>query len=96
MKFILVRAINWFADVLIMLLFARAILSWFARDPYSTVGKIYMVTIRLTEPIVTPARALLRKLNLDTGMLDLSVFLAFFLVQIVARLLSAIVFAIFI
>ena len=91
MAVILVRAIYWFAQVLTLMLVARALLSWFARDPYSTVGRIYGVLIKVTEPIVNPCRQLLYKLNINSGMLDFSVLLAFFLIEIVANLLAKIV-----
>ena len=55
MAYILIRAINWFAQLLI-LVGDPGSLSWFARDPYSTLGKVYMVLVRLTEPVVNPCR----------------------------------------
>ncbi|MDD6042386.1 MAG: YggT family protein [Eubacteriaceae bacterium] len=95
MKIILIRAISWFSDLLTLLLCIRAILSWFARDPYSPVGKAYYAMVRITEPIVSPCRELLRRLNANTGMLDFSLLLAFFMVRIVARLLAMLVYIIF-
>lgn len=94
MKIILMRAISWFADLIIMALCARAILSWFARNPYSPAGKAYSVMVKLTEPVVSPCRELLYKLNVNTGMLDFSLLLAFFLVRIVARILMLLVYSI--
>lgn len=92
MAFVLIRAIHWFARILILLLCGRAILSWFARDPYSPLGKVYMLAIQLTEPIVAPCRRLLSRWN--TGMFDFSVLLAFFLVEICENLLIRIVVSI--
>lgn len=94
MEIILVRAIYWFAQILTLLLVLRAVLSWFARDPYSTLGKIYAVIIRLTEPVVEPCRLLLYKLNVNTGMLDFSVLIAFFLIEIIANVLAKLVLVI--
>ncbi len=93
MKLILIRAISWFADIAVFALCLRAILSWFGQDPYSTAGKAYRVLVRITEPVVEPCRRILYRFN--TGMFDFSVFLAFFLVQIVARLLIILVQIIF-
>ncbi len=93
MAYVLIRAIHWFARILTLLLVGRALLSWFARDPYSPVGRLYMYSIRLTEPIVEPCRRLLSRWN--TGMLDFSVLLAFFLVEIVENILIRIVYYIF-
>lgn len=84
MGLILITAIGWFANFLTTVLLIRALMSWFVRDPYSTIGKIYMVIIRFTEPFVEPCRRLLDKLNFNTGMFDFSVLLAFFLIEIVA------------
>lgn len=95
MTIVLVRAIYWFAQILTLALVLRAVLSWFAQNPYSTLGKIYMLMIKLTEPIVNPCRELLRKLNINTGMLDFSVLVAFFLIEIVANLLVRIVMMVF-
>ncbi len=87
MIIILCRAIGWFANLITMALVIRALLSWFAQDPYSPLGRAYMVMGRITEPVVAPCRALLAKLNVNTGMFDFSVLLAFFLVEIVAKVL---------
>ena len=89
MTYILCRAILLFSDIFVWALFIRAICSWFARDQYSTVGKIYMALIRFTEPVVAPCRKALSRLN--TGMFDFSVLLAMILVQAVARLLVTII-----
>ena len=89
MAYILIRAIRWFANVLFLLLLGRALLSWFARDPYSTAGKLYQLAVRLTEPIVEPCRRLLSGFN--TGMLDFSVFLALILVELAETILIKIV-----
>ena len=89
MTYILCRAILLFSDVFVWALIARAVLSWFARDRYSTTGKIYVALIRFTEPIVAPCRKALSRLN--TGMFDFSVFLAMILVQAAARLLVNII-----
>ncbi len=91
MAVVIIRAIYWFAQLLTMLLVLRALLSWFARDPYSGIGKFYAFLIRLMEPIVNPCRQLLYKLNINTGMFDFSVLIAFFLIEIVANVLAKLV-----
>ncbi len=80
MIFILIKAVNWFAEILTFLIIARAIMSWFVRDPRSSLFNIYQVIIRLTEPIVAPCRALLSRFN--TGMMDFSILLAFLLISL--------------
>ena len=90
---VLVYAIYMFAEIISAAMIIRALLSWFARDPYSTVGKIYGVLIRFTEPFVAPCRRLLSRFN--TGMIDFSLFLALILVQAVSGLLIRLIYLIF-
>ncbi len=89
MTYILIHAIRLFSEIFTWALVLRAVLSWFARDQYSTVGKIYIATVRFTEPVVEPCRRALSRLN--TGMFDFSVFLAMILVQAVANIIIALV-----
>lgn len=95
MGLILLTTISWFARVLTTVLVIRAIMSWFVRDPYSPLGKVYMAIIRFTEPMVEPCRRLLDRMNLNTGMFDFSVLLAFFMIEIIATLAMSVVAAIF-
>jgi YggT family protein len=61
-----------------MLLFARAILSWFVNpyrsSPYGFLYQINSFLIRITEPLVAPCRRVLS--NFNTGMFDFSVLVA--------------------
>ena len=95
MGIILIRTISWFVRLLTTALLVRALMSWFVRNPYSTVGKIYMMLIRFTEPIVEPSRRLLDRLNLNTGMLDFSVLLAMIMVEVIGTIAMNIVALIF-
>lgn len=92
MAYVLIRAISLFAEVLELMLLARALLSWFVRDQYSTLGKIYIAIIRFTEPIVAPCRRALSRLN--TGMFDFSVLLALLLISAVSNILIRIIYMI--
>ena len=82
---LLIMAINGFAQVLIYLLIARAICSWFVRSQSGNIYKVYQALSMITEPIVAPCRKITRKI--PTGMFDISVLLAFFLVMIVRDVL---------
>lgn len=93
MASLLIYAIYMFAEIITAALVIRALLSWFAGDPYSPIGKIYRFMIRFTEPIVEPCRRLLSRFN--TGMLDFSVFLALILLQVVTNLLVRLIYIIF-
>lgn len=89
MKFLFAQAIMWFSELLTTILLVRCVFSWFRPDPYGFFGKLNDLTIRLTEPIVAPCRALLSRFN--TGMFDFSVLLAFFLIQFVRNVLIQII-----
>lgn len=93
MASVLVYAIYLFTEIITAALIIRALLSWFARDPYSPLGKIYGVLIRFTEPFVAPCRKLLSRFN--TGMIDFSQLLALILIQAVSGLFIRLIYLIF-
>jgi len=80
-----VMAIHWFAQILIFLLIARAICSWFIRTGSGTAYKIYQLLSMLTEPVVAPCRLITSKIQ--TGMFDFSIMLAVVFVIIIRNLL---------
>ena len=82
---LLITAINGFAQVLIYLLLARAICSWFIRGGSGAGYRIYQTLTMLTEPIVAPCRKITQRF--PTGMFDFSVILAMFLVMLVKDIL---------
>ena len=93
MASILVYAVYMFAEIISAAMIIRALLSWFVRDAYSPLAKIYGMLIRFTEPFVAPCRKLLSRFN--TGMLDFSLFLALSLLQAVTNLLVKLIYIIF-
>lgn len=68
---ILMRAVNFFFQVLIYLILARAIMSWFVRSPYGGLYKAYSTIIQITEPILAPCRKLLLRFGMG-GTIDFS------------------------
>lgn len=88
MIMILIRAVNWFAELLIMALFIEAMMSWFVRDLNSPLGRVYNGLRGFTEPVVRPVRNFMSRFN--TGMFDFSIFVAMILIEIVARLITRI------
>jgi YggT family protein len=72
-----------------MLLFARAVLSWFVNPhrytPYGFLQQINAFLIRITEPIVAPCRRLLH--NFNTGMFDFSIVVAMLAIQLIRNLI---------
>ena len=93
MASILVYAVYMFAEIISAAMIIRDLLSWFVRDAYSPLAKIYGMLIRFTEPFVAPCRKLLSRFN--TGMLDFSLFLALILLQAVTNLLVKLIYIIF-
>ena len=93
MASILVYAVYMFAEIISAAMIIRALLSWFVRDAYSPLAKIYGMLIRFTEPFVAPCRKLLSRFN--TGMLDFSLFLALILLQAITNLLIRLIVIIF-
>ena len=93
MASILVYAVYMFAEIISAAMIIRALLSWFVRDAYSPLAKIYGMLIRFTEPFVAPCRKLLSRFN--TGMLDFSLFWALILLQAVTNLLVKLIYIIF-
>lgn len=75
---ILKVAIYYFLQVITYLIFGRAMLSWFVRDPNHPIMR---VLITLTEPILTPIRNLLFKFKIGGNMVDFSPLAALLIVQ---------------
>jgi YggT family protein len=69
-------------QILSLLIFARAIFSWF--DPRFT-SQIGRVLYQITEPIIAPIRQVLPPM----GMLDLSVLVALVLLRILQQLIRS-------
>jgi YggT family protein len=76
-------------QIYVLILFARAILSWFPYNPNSPLNGVRRVIFTLTEPVLAPFRRIIP----PVGMLDLSFIVAFIVVEaIVQGLLSRIHF----
>ena len=87
---ILAYAVYLFTEILMTALLVRALMSWFVRDMYSLIGKIYRVLINFTEPIVEPFRRLLSRFN--TGMVDFSLLLAMVAIQFASNIIIRLIF----
>ena len=68
------------ANIYIILIILRAVLSWFAVDPYNP---LYRFLISITEPVLAPIRRIL-----PFSGIDLSPFIAILLIQILMNLLT--------
>ena len=87
MLYVLINAVNMFFQLLIYIIFARIIMSWFVRNPYA--NKISVVLIQLTEPILAPFRRLMGKFGANYG-IDFSPILALIALQIINQLIVSI------
>lgn len=81
---ILISAVNLFSQVLIYLILARAIMSWFVRNPYQ--NKAFMLVYQLSEPMLAPARALTGRFFRNSG-IDFSPIIALFAIEVIRSLL---------
>ena len=89
LKFILLRALRYFGNILEMLILIRVILSWVRIDRNNIIVKTIHT---LTEPILSPIRKLIYKSPIGSGlMLDFSPIIAYVLITIVINLLSALI-----
>ena len=68
-------------EIYVLVLFLRAILSWFPFDPTSPLNGVRRVVFALTEPVLAPFRRLIPPI----GMLDISFIVAILVVQLVVN-----------
>ncbi|HUU63243.1 MAG TPA: YggT family protein [Dehalococcoidia bacterium] len=68
-------------QVLAIIIFVRAILSWFATSPNS---QVVLFLDRITEPILAPLRRIVPRL----GMADITPMIAIIILLLIASLLS--------
>jgi YggT family protein len=73
----------------ILVLFARAVLSWFPAPPGSALQRVIMVLDRLTEPVLAPVRRLIPPVRIGGGGIDLSIMLVLFALFILIRVIAA-------
>jgi YggT family protein len=66
-------------EIYVLILFLRAVLSWFPYDPHSPIDPVRRVIFTLTEPVLAPFRRLIPPI----GMLDVSFIVALIVVQII-------------
>jgi len=92
--YILGQLVYWICQILIIVLIARAVLSWivfYGRQFNSPLGRIYHVLSIVTEPIVAPVRRLISRF-INTGPVDIAPLATFFIIMIIRWILTAILF----
>lgn len=85
-----VRSIlRYILEIYVILLVARALLSWFPLTPGSPLIGVVRVLATLTEPLLAPIRRILPPLRAGGMAIDLSIIVAILVIQIVvSRVLS--------
>jgi YggT family protein len=73
----------WVLTIYLVVLAARAVLSWFPTSPGGVLEQIQSVLFALTEPVLRPARQVIPPL----GMFDLSFIAVFFVIVILRAVL---------
>jgi YggT family protein len=81
---ILIKAVQLFFQVVVYIILARIIMSWFVRNPYS--NKIYMLLLQLTEPILAPFRKLTGRFAGNYG-IDFSPILALLALNFISAII---------
>jgi len=76
----LLRTLVW---VYILILFARALLSWFPSEPGTPLYGVVRALDRITEPVLRPIRRLLPPLRAGGTAIDLSLIIAILFLEIV-------------
>lgn len=72
-------------ELYVVVLFLRAILSWFPYDPHSPLNPVRKVVFTLTEPVLAPFRRIIPPI----GMIDISFLVAIIVVEMFVRLVLA-------
>jgi len=93
--FILAQIVVWISNILIIILLIRSVLSWvvYSGTRYnSSIGRVFRILTDITEPIVAPVRRLISRF-VNTGMLDLAPLVSFYLIIIISRILTTILYA---
>lgn len=73
-------------EIYVIILIARALVSWFPLTPGSPVVGIVRVLDRLTEPVLAPLRRLIPPVRAGGMAIDLSIIIAIIGIQIIAQI----------
>lgn len=90
-KELLIWSIDKFFSIVYLLMFIRIALSWVRINSYN---KYVVLIYQLTDPILEPFKRLISRLGIDTGMIDLSPIIAFFVLQFIENFIKRIIWMI--
>lgn len=71
----------------IFVLFVRILLTWFPKDPWSSLGRFERALGRITDPILVPFRRLLPPLRLGGGAIDVSPIVVLVVLEVLLSIL---------
>lgn len=86
---LIARVINLFSDIIVMLICAGAVMSWFTPSFGPGLWKAYNLIRSVTEPVISPFRKMLWKFSSQMG-IDFSPVIAILAIQLVTRILTRI------
>ena len=75
--------IAWLLELFLLVLIARALLSWFQTPRGSVLDKINQALAVVTEPVLAPLRKVIPPIQVGGTYLDLSILVLFLVIQIV-------------
>lgn len=75
--------IAWLLELFLLVLIARALLSWFQTPRGSVLDRINQVLAVITEPVLAPLRKIIPPVRVGGTYLDLSILVLFLVIQIV-------------
>jgi YggT family protein len=84
----LYRALSILFNIIEVLILVRIILSFLRIGPYNPIGRIIY---ELTEPILAPARELIYKIGIDTGMFDFSPIVAVLILRLILGIIRRVI-----
>lgn len=83
---LIANAFSLFCNVLVIIILAEAVMSWFVR-PGDRAYSIFLSVRRLTEPILRPFRSLLGRIGFGGMGMDFSPILAIIVIGMIQRLI---------
>ena len=75
--------LGFLLEIYLLLLIARALLSWFAVSGGGGLQRINEVLVAITEPVLAPVRKVIRPVRVGGTYLDLSILVIFLVAQFV-------------
>lgn len=90
-KELLIWSVDKFFSIVYLLMFIRIALSWVRINSYN---KYVVLIYQLTDPILEPFKRLISRFGIDTGMIDFSPIIAFFVLQLIENFIKRIIWLI--